>query len=36
MMCTGDGFVAGLVVHPGTIGARIEDRIASVPLGVLV
>ncbi len=32
----GDAFRAGLVVHPGTVAHRIEDRIAAVPLAVLV
>ena len=32
----GDTFRAGLVVHPGTAAYRIDDRIAAVPLGVLV
>ena len=32
----GDAFRAGLVVHPGTVAFRLADRIAAVPLGVLV
>ena len=32
----GDTFRAGLVVHPGTAAFRISERIAAVPLGVLV
>lgn len=32
----GAGFRAGLVVHPGTTGFRLDDRIAAAPLGVLV
>lgn len=32
----GEAFRGGLVVHPGTVAVRISDRIAAVPLGVLV
>lgn len=32
----GDAFRAGLVVHPGTVAFRLEDRIAAAPLGILV
>ena len=32
----GEDFRAGLVVHPGTAGFRLDDRIAAAPLGVLV
>lgn len=32
----GDAFRVGLVVHPGAAAFRIDDRIAAVPLGVLV
>ena len=32
----GDTFRAGLVVHPGTVAFRLGDRIAAVPLGILV
>ena len=32
----GDAFRAGLVVHPGTVAFRLGDRIAAVPLGILV
>ena len=32
----GDAFRAGLVVHPGTASYQLSDRIAAVPLGVLV
>ncbi|MCY4036148.1 MAG: hypothetical protein OXF64_01655 [bacterium] len=32
----GDAFRAGIVVHPGTIAHRIDERIAAVPLGTLV
>jgi len=32
----GETFRAGLVVNPGTTSFRIDDRIAAVPLGVLV
>ena len=32
----GDAFRAGLVVHPGTVAFRLSDRIAAVPLGMLV
>ena len=32
----GDAFHAGLVVHPGTTAYQLSDRIAAVPLGVLV
>jgi hypothetical protein len=32
----GDAFRAGLVVHPGSVAFRLGDRIAAVPLGILV
>ncbi len=32
----GDVFRAGVVVHPGTVAFRLDDRIAAVPLGILV
>ncbi|WP_419862424.1 ATP-binding protein [Candidatus Poriferisodalis sp.] len=32
----GDGFRAGIVVHPGATAYRLGDRIAAAPLGVLV
>lgn len=32
----GEAFRAGVVVHPGTVAVRLDDRIAAAPLGVLV
>ena len=32
----GEVFRAGLIVHPGTVAFRLDDRIAAVPLGILV
>ena len=32
----GDAFRGGLVVHPGTVAFRLDDRIAAAPLGILV
>jgi len=32
----GEAFRAGLLVHPGAVAFRLEDRIAAAPLGVLV
>ena len=32
----GDAFMAGLVVHPGEVCSRLDDRIAATPLGLLV
>ncbi len=32
----GDTFRAGLVVHPGTLAFRLDERIAVAPLGILV
>lgn len=32
----GEDFRAGIVIHPGTTGFRLDDRIAAAPLGILV